>query len=73
MPYITAKEEREQNRRVRELEAKVVLLQSKVDAFFSGDIPENASLDHMVLAQAGRERIRAKAKRAVLLSGNKPD
>lgn len=58
----------EKDRRIRELERQVIVLQSKLDAFFTGDVPQNASLDHMILAKAGRVRLQERAKQAALLT-----
>jgi hypothetical protein len=55
-------------RRVEELEKQTMFLQSKIDAFFTGDVPNNATLDHLLLAKYGRIRLAEKAKTAVLLS-----
>lgn len=52
------------------LEALVEHLRSKLDAFWTGDIPENASLDHMILAKYGRKRIEDKSKKPALLVKN---
>jgi hypothetical protein len=43
--------------RVLTAEARVEHLQSLVDAFFTGDVPEGSSLQHAVLAQWGRRRL----------------
>jgi hypothetical protein len=45
-----------------------MLLQSKLDSFFTGDVPQNATLDHMILAKYGRIRLTERAKQAALLS-----
>lgn len=45
-------------------------LQSLLDTFWTGDIPSGASLEHMVLAKAGRLRLQEKAKVCALLSVN---
>ena len=49
------------------LQAKVAYLQSKLDSFWTGDVPENATLDHMILAKYGRQRLSEKAKKPALL------
>jgi len=41
---------------------------SIVEAFWTGDVPEDATLDHMVIAKAGRLRLEEKAKVCALLS-----
>jgi hypothetical protein len=50
------------------LEAENATLQSKLEAFFTGDVPDHASLDHLILAKAGRQRLAEKVKVAALLS-----
>lgn len=45
-------------------------LRSLLDAFWTGNVPDNATLDHMVLAKAGRLRLAEKAKVCALLGGN---
>lgn len=45
-------------------------LRSLLDSFWTGNVPENATLDHMVLAKAGRLRLAEKAKVCALLGGN---
>jgi len=57
----------ELKRRVLDAEGKVAYLESLLTSFWTGSIPDNASLDHMVLAAAGKERLAKKAKRAALL------
>lgn len=54
--------------RVKELEAENVLLKSLLQSFWTGDVPQLATLDHMILAKAGRQRLIEKAKTAALLS-----
>lgn len=55
--------------RVRVAEARADHLQSLVDAFYTGDVPEGGSLEHAMLAQWGRRRKAEKNanKLAVLL------
>lgn len=43
--------------RVIELEEENERLQSLVDTFFSGNVPQNAGPDHFVLAKWGRRRL----------------
>lgn len=49
-------------------EAEVAHLRSLLDSFWTGDVPENATTDHLVLAVAGRKRLDAKKQKAVLLT-----
>lgn len=56
------------------LEENIVTLQdelsfqtSLLNSFWTGDIPDNASLNHMILAKAGRHRLQEKAKVCALL------
>lgn len=53
---------------VSRLDAENMLLRSKLDSFFSGDIPQGATLDHMVLAKYGRQRLLEKRQTAALLA-----
>ena len=57
--------------RVLEAEARANFAQSLVDAFFTGQAPEGANFDHIIMAQWGRKRLEEKAKQkaAVLLGG----
>lgn len=41
---------------------------SLVASFWTGDVPEDATLDHLVIAKAGRLRLEEKAKVCALLS-----
>jgi hypothetical protein len=41
---------------------------SLLDSFWTGNVPDDATLDHLVLAKAGRQRLEEKAKRCALLS-----
>lgn len=58
----------ELKQRVVQLEAENRLLQSKLQTFFTGDIPQGATIDHMILAKYGRIRILEKAKQPALLT-----
>lgn len=40
---------------------------SLVECFFTGDVPRNASLNHMILAKYGRVRLQEISKTPVLL------
>jgi hypothetical protein len=55
--------------RIDYLEAKTYSLESMLESFWTGDVPTMASLDHMILARAGRARLTEKAKVCSLLSG----
>jgi hypothetical protein len=39
-----------------------------LNSFWTGNIPDDATLEHLVLAKAGRQRLEEKAKRCALLS-----
>lgn len=52
----------------RKLEAYIEHLESKLEAFFTGDVPQNATFDHMILAKYGRIRLTEKSKVPALLS-----
>lgn len=43
------------------------MLRSMLKSFWTGDVPSNATLDHMVLAKWGRKRLDEKAKVPALL------
>ena len=51
------------------LTATNAYLNSLLDSFWTGDLPEDVTLDHMVLAKAGRHRLEEKAKVCALLGG----
>jgi hypothetical protein len=55
---------------VRNLTNENEFLHSLLDSFWSGDVPNNATLNHMILAKAGRLRLAEKAKICSLLGGN---
>lgn len=52
------------------LQDKVEFLESLLSSFWTGDVPEDATLDHMILAKAGRGRIEERVKVCALLAGN---
>lgn len=54
--------------RVLVAEERVRLLQSMLDSFWTGDVPANASLDHLMLAKWGRKRLEDKAKTPALFA-----
>lgn len=39
-----------------------------LNSFWTGNVPDDATLDHLVIAKAGRQRLEEKAKRCALLS-----
>lgn len=53
--------------RVLEAEAERDHYRSLVEAFFSGDVPEGACPDHLILAKWGRKRHDDKRNTAALL------
>jgi hypothetical protein len=60
---------------VEELDYIIVQQQHEIDrlrgviqAFYTGDVPENASIDHLILAKYGRIRLAEKAKTPALLA-----
>jgi hypothetical protein len=53
--------------RVVEAEAKVQYLESLLDSFWTGDVPDGATFNHMILAKWGRKRLEEKAKQPALL------
>lgn len=60
----------ELKQRVTQAEAENNHLKSLLDSFFTGDVPEHASLSHMVLATWGRKRLDELAKQPALLRSN---
>ena len=53
---------------VGKLTSENEFLRSLLDSFWTGDVPDDATLDHMVIAKAGRLRLEEKAKVCALLS-----
>ena len=53
---------------IAELQAELAFSNSLISSFWTGDVPEDATLDHMVIAKAGRLRLEEKAKVCALLS-----
>lgn len=59
--------------RILLLEEENTYLRACVECFFSGDIPESASIDQIILATAGRERLERKARQAALLAPSREE
>lgn len=57
----------ELKQRVVNAEAEVEHLKGLLDSFFSGDVPDHASLTHMVLAKWGRRRLEEIGRTPALL------
>jgi len=55
--------------RVVSAEAERDYYKSLVDASYSGEPPEGASFNHIIMAQWGRKRLAEKKRSAVLLGG----
>lgn len=53
---------------VKELQTELAYANSLMLSFWTGDVPDDATLDHMVIAKAGRFRLEEKAKVCALLS-----
>jgi hypothetical protein len=53
--------------RVLEAEARVAYLEACLECFWTGDIPDKASFEQMILASWGRKRLEEKRKTAALL------
>lgn len=53
--------------RVLEAESKAAYYQSLVDAFFSGESPDGANFNHIIMAQWGRKRLAEKVKQTPAL------
>jgi hypothetical protein len=58
----------ELERENRILKSENKLLQSKLDSFFTGDVPHHATFDHVILAQYGRKRLAERTRQAALLT-----
>ena len=56
-------------RKVESLTNENDSMRSLLESFWTGDVPELATLDHLVLAKAGRIRLDAKSKVCSLLGG----
>jgi len=54
---------------VASLSNENAFLRSLLDSFWTGDVPDNATLDHLVIAKAGRLRLEERAKVCALLGG----
>lgn len=54
--------------RVLSAEAEATELRSMLDAFFTGNVPDDATLQHVILAQWGRKRLDEKKRNGVLLT-----
>jgi len=58
-------------KRMVDAEARVAYLESLLDSFFTGDVPDNTTLEHMILAKYGRKRLEElKAQPAILRPSN---
>jgi hypothetical protein len=57
--------------KIKSLEDKCSYLESLLNSFWTGHIPNGASLGHMILAKSGRERLEKLRKKPVLLTDNK--
>lgn len=53
---------------IESLQEELAFKDSLLASFWTGDIPDDATLDHMVIAKAGRLRLEEKAKVCALLS-----
>lgn len=53
--------------RVLEAENRAAYFESLVDAFFSGETPDGANLNHFILAQWGRKRLDEKQNQVAAL------
>ena len=54
---------------IEKLQDDLAFANSLISSFWTGDVPDDATLDHMVIAKAGRLRLEEKAKVCALLSG----
>ncbi len=57
----------ELKQRVMDAEAERDYHKSLVESFFSGDVPERASLSHFLMAKWGRKRLEELSKQPALL------
>lgn len=53
--------------RLRAAEARCEHMASLLDTFFTGDVPDNASLEHFQLARWGRKRLEELKSQPALL------
>lgn len=53
--------------RLRDAEARCELMQSLLDTFFTGDVPDSPTFDHFVLAKWGRKRLEELRSQPALL------
>lgn len=53
--------------RVVDAEQKAEHYRSMLETFFTGDVPDNATLDHLILAKWGRKRLEEQKTRPILL------
>ena len=51
------------------LTSENTLLRSLLASFWTGNVPDSATIDHLILAKAGRIRLEAKSKVCSLLGG----
>ena len=54
---------------IGKLQDDVLFQRGLLESFWTGDVPDNATLDHMVIAKAGRLRLQEKARVCALLGG----
>lgn len=59
----------ELKQRIVNAEQRAEIAESKLLSFFTGDVPDKATFEHMILAQYGRIRLSKMAKQAYLLGG----
>ena len=53
---------------IANLTEELAFQKSLLESFWTGNVPDDATLDHMVIAKAGRLRLEEKAKVCALLS-----
>lgn len=53
--------------RIIEAETRAAYYESLVDAFFSGQSPDGANFNHIIMAQWGRKRLAEKVKQTAAL------
>lgn len=56
-------------RKVESLTNENEFLKSLTSSFWTGDVPDSATLDHLILAKYGRVRLEGRSKVCTLLGG----
>lgn len=68
MPKVTREFLKQQDAALKAANERIALLESKLESFFTGDVPQHATFDHVILAQYGRKRLAERTRQAALLT-----